>query len=560
MKSQSASSRFAIALLAVITAQQLNAASQTWSSTPVDTVWTNTSNWAGGAIPGVIYVTGNTVNNDIVTFNSALGGGTIGGVTDPIQIDLNRHIGGITFTGASVGAYVIGSTSGNELRVNHNQAIQVAADVVSAQTVNAPIAFRLPSSTNGIFTFRNNATSSSATLTFGSTVTSQAASTRPVTLNLEGSNTGANTITGAVNHGAGQQIHIVKSGTGTWVLSGANDLGANAIIGSAIYGSTTINAGTLSVRNSNALSTNTGTTTAFTPANINSTGTLELANNITLHNGVSLNLNNGGTITSNGSNAVDSRLNITTAAASSATISTLNASDVLTIGNGANDVTGGAADTVINISGPGTVALSQASNYVGNWAVNAGTLRATNATGSATGTGSLTVAASGTVAGTGFIGGATTVNGSLRANTAPVDNTSRLTFGSTLTLGGTGTTTFDIDGSNFTGVTLSTADTLTFGGSLAFNFVNSITPGTYDLFNFTDSNTGSFSSVSVTSIGALSASSGVWSGTYGASSYSFSELTGDLTVSAVPEPSTWAAIAGLAGLGFAASRRRRKAC
>ena len=48
---------------------------------------------------------------------------------------------------------------------------------------------------------------------------------------------------------------------------------------------------------------------------------------------------------------------------------------------------------------------------------------------------------------------------------------------------------------------------------------------------------------------------GIWSN----GQFEFSTLTGALTLAAVPEPSAFAALAGLAGLGFAGLRRRRRA-
>ena len=87
-------------------------------------------------------------------------------------------------------------------------------------------------STAGIYTFRNNAAASGSALTFNGTVTSQAASTRPVALTLEGTNTGLNEITNTLGHGPGQRIDPINSG------------------------SVVINAGTLVVKNGNALSNN----------------------------------------------------------------------------------------------------------------------------------------------------------------------------------------------------------------------------------------------------------------------------------------------------------------
>ena len=231
----------------------------------------------------------------------------------------------------------------------------------------------------------------------------------------------------------------------------------------------------------------------------------------------------------------------------------------------------GSSSLALAINGTGT--NSSGGNVSFNGAANGlGSLTITNATANfasgGTTPGTVTVNSGGVLAGTGTLSGAVTVNGSLRPNTAPANAASRINFSnasSSLTLNSSATTTFDLDGANYTGVT-STGATA-FNGALAINLINSLSTGTYsyNLFDF-GSQSGSFSSVGITSVGSLtrngaSSGTGTWSGNYGLSSYQFSESDGVLgiTVSAIPEPSTWAAFAGLSGLAFAAGRRRRRA-
>ena len=341
-----------------------HAANETWSAIPTDANWATTSNWVAVALPGETYVAGNTVNNDIATFDSAIT--TYGGALNPVLVDLNRHIGGITYDTASAGAYIIG---GNPLKVSHNGAIQLTPLVPSAQTLTAALEIRLPSSTNGVYSFRNNAAASGATLTFNGTVTSAAASSRPVTLNLEGSNTGINEITNSLSHGGGQKLDVVKADAGTWVLSGINDFGSNASPTNA--GSASVNGGKIMVKNNAALSTN-STANAIGVA-INGTGTLEInGTSLVMDNGLSLNLNTGGTIQSVGTNATHGRINVGTAASTSVTIAAVGAADVFTVGNGANDFAGGSATSIVNIGGAGTVLFAQSSVYAGGISIGNG--------------------------------------------------------------------------------------------------------------------------------------------------------------------------------------------
>ena len=125
-------------------------------------------------------------------------------------------------------------------------------------------------------------------------------------------------------------------------------------------------------------------------------GILELAGGI-IHNQPTTDHNNT-TLRSDGSNEEDGKM--TMAAGASVTYSTLHASDVFTIGNGANDVSGGDSSSTISIAGPGTVLLGQTANYVGNWNLTSGTtqLGATAALG-ATPASTVTLATGATLSG-----------------------------------------------------------------------------------------------------------------------------------------------------------------
>jgi hypothetical protein len=167
---------------------------------------------------------------------------------------------------------------------------------------------------------------------------------------------------------------------------------------------------------------------------------------------------------------------------------------------------------------------------------------------------------SATLEGTGIIAGPTTVlAGSFLAPGLGGDTRGLLSFGSSLTL--QGTTTFNFAGGNVRGTdfdAINVTGALNNGGALVFDFSSTIGEGTYNLFSF-GSTAGSFSSVSLTGVyGAVALTPGgdVWTGVgSGGKSFTYDQLSGNLTV--IPEPSAFAAFAGLIGLGFAATRRRK---
>jgi autotransporter-associated beta strand protein len=481
-------------------------ASTTWKSTPTDANWLTATNWASGSAPGV--TSGTT--NDVATFNTALSG-TIGGATNPITIDTNRAIGGITFDTANVGQYVIGSSGGNALTLSNigaapqtAHAVTMTSTVTNSELIAAPLKFVAPSSTNGTYSFINNSTTSSATLTISGAITANTSSSRPGLIVLDGTNTGTNTLSSALTSpGFAQDAPlIIKRGAGTWVLSGANVFSGTAITSTSGNGGIQVLDGVLSVQNNQALGTsgtanqfqtwigNRSLTYVFNGSSTNTFssvtgGTLELANNITLDNGVELNLSNGGTIRSNGSNTTNAGIKVSNVASTSATLSTVNAADVFTVGNAANDVTGGSSSSVLKIAGPGTIQLTQASDYAGSYSIGAGTLQLGSSTAlgpatsasvafSANSTGKLQLHGNDvTVIGLSSgspVGTPTVENGAAGANTLTVNNTTANAYGGVLqdgsagtlalTKGGTGSLTLSGTANTYSGGTTVSGGTL----------------------------------------------------------------------------------------------------
>src|SRR4051812_8939051 len=292
-----------LALLATV--GTANAASQIWTNAPVDATWTNINNWVGRALPGGLNLTGNTVNNDVTTFNAPIANSGIAGAANPILTDdatingdRSRQIGGITFDTTNCGAYVISNSSPAALptagtpetgilNVSHNGSIQMTAAVTNSQRKKVPVFTRLPSSTAGTYNFVNNSTNG-ATLYINS-ATNDSANTRGTVFTLDGSNNGTNTI-GALSAGATTSgaNGLTKQGSGTWILAGANDFRAQTVV--------QVLAGKLVVNDPAVFN-------AVTNVTVTNTGVLQI-NAVSL-NQIYLNLRKGGTIRMNGSGTVN---------------------------------------------------------------------------------------------------------------------------------------------------------------------------------------------------------------------------------------------------------------
>ncbi len=145
-----------------------------------------------------------------------------------------------------------------------------------------------------------------------------------------------------------------NTGDGVLTLNGSN----------TFTGGILVNAGTLRVSNANAIGASTNTAT------VNAGAILEVTNAITFDR--SITLNHGGTVAGSGATAISNGKITIDLAATAVTLATSAAGDVFTVGNGANDVTGGTAATTINVTGPGAVRLGAASDFDGSWNVASG--------------------------------------------------------------------------------------------------------------------------------------------------------------------------------------------
>jgi len=222
-----------------------------------------------------------------------------------------------------------------------------------------------------------------------------------------------------------------------------------------------------------------------------------------------------------------------------------------------SSIIGWNAGGFINQLGSGTTILTgNNSAYNGATTVSAGTLLANSS--NALGSSLVTVSNTGTLGGNGTIRGTTTIasGGTLTAGSGGVGS---LGFTGGLRLAAGSTTSFQIHSTNdFTSINL-IGSSVNYGGTLVFNLINytPVTGNEFTLFNMSGGATesGNFASIEV-GTSYLNYAAGLWSGTNDGVSYQFNDATGQLSVQAVPEPSTWALL-GLGALGMMIVLRRR---
>ncbi len=239
-----------------------------WTGGNSNTNWSDTGNWFGGVVPGS---TSGTANTDTALFSQTV-------TFNPLTIDTGRNVMNITFDTAAVSSTIIGTTTGPALFLTAGGTIQSTSTIVNPQAVNAPLVLE------GNYSFTSGATSSTATLTFGGAI-SPAATSGVTTLTLNGTNTGANTISGVLADNGAGKLAVAVGGTSRWVFSGATSTysgGTNVAFGATLQlaGSVSALSQSMNIANSGSLvvasstNQNVGTILGSTGATVVNSGSL----------------------------------------------------------------------------------------------------------------------------------------------------------------------------------------------------------------------------------------------------------------------------------------------
>ncbi len=360
------------------------------------------ANGANTMIGGATSLTSGTGTfNNTITYSKGIDLNASGSSTITFSGALTDSVGALgtsALTKTGTGTVVL---SGGTANVGTGNVTVSAGTLEIAKTIaNAAIGDTSSVNVAGGATLRFNAGQNETIGSLAGAGTVNNLNATGMTLTTGGNN--ASTEFSGVMQNTGGNLALTKSGTGNFILSGAN----------TFAGATTVAAGTLTARNTGALG-NSGASTA-TSVTAGATLALDLAGTNTFAN-ESLTLNgtgvggNGalrnvaGNTTWTGGVALGSAATIRSDA-DTLTIGTVNLTGTgfgLTVDGAGNttissSVATGAAGTVTK-NGTGTLTLSNANTYTGATAINAGTVEIQNATGLGTTAAGTTVASGATL-------------------------------------------------------------------------------------------------------------------------------------------------------------------
>jgi len=338
-------------------------------------------------------------------------------------------------------------------------------------------------------------------------------------INLSGTNdfvlrgNGTGEISGQIT--GSQRLFKSSVGNGTWTLSGDNS--------ATFTGKTAIGNGVLQISSEANLGTTPGSfvSNQLAVGGALTNGTLKTTANMTISANRGVALNAGG-----GTFETDASTNLTVNSVISSTGS-------------------------LTKEGAGNLILAGNNTYSGPTNVNEGTLLVNGNQSSANGT--VTVASGATLGGNGTLGGATTINGILAPGNGDGNTDTLNIVGNVTWVGASSNSTstnwiFDLGASdndllNITGNFIKQGPGTTFH----FDFANSANVGMFTLVHWSGSNDGfTFGDFTSSNLG-------------GGLTGSFSMDDNNLYFSAVPEPSTWVAMAAMALGAVVIFLRRRKA-
>lgn len=295
------------------------------------------ANWNPASVPGP---------GDTALFNIALSGA--------VTLSADASPGSISFDTNATG-FALGALGGNTITTANGGAISILATLTAANqtfTLNAPLVLTPDSATTpGTFTIQNNGTSASSTLVIAGGISS-GTTTATETLTLGGANTGNNLVSGDITNGTASALALVKSGAGTWTLSGAN----------TYTGGTSIAGGTLVLSGGNNRLPTTGTL-AFT----GTSGTLDVGSTTQSVSGLTFLIAGtnsnvitgaGGTLSVTGGSVHVGGGSNTSTGSNATTVSMTGLSNFNYTNTGGTFSVGGRADVGTSVSGAGTLSMA----------------------------------------------------------------------------------------------------------------------------------------------------------------------------------------------------------